>query len=88
MSTKQIWLLMLREGGRWSIGETIEAAGLRAAKQTVPMMASTGSLVRFEKEKKGDRIRYGVTKNCKVPTGVTLAELMEVGVVKEVASES
>lgn len=84
--TRTLWLRMMAEGGRWAATELADACGESSARkvaQSLNRMGAAGALKRFEKQVKGDRLKFGVTKDCTVPYGITLADLMAVGVVKE-----
>jgi hypothetical protein len=74
-NTKAAWLHMLREGGRWRPLDLKDVAGENFGRVCTAMHES-GSVKRFEPGV------YGVTADCRVPTCVTLAELMEIGIVK------
>lgn len=75
--TKAVWFLLGMEGGRWTVGEildTIETNWPRnAARYQIGDMAATGLLARFEDPERG--LTYGVTRACKIPRGLTLAEI-------------
>lgn len=80
--SKRVWLLLYSEGGWWSVAEirkTLEANGrdVGALAQTLNNMRVSGFLefrdeLDFQLER---RLRYGVTKKCKVPRGVKLEEI-------------
>jgi hypothetical protein len=64
-------------GGLWTMGEIRKACSQydgHLIDNAVRSMVSSGMLVRHE----GDSPRYGVTKDCSVPRGLTLGELMKV----------
>jgi DNA-binding MarR family transcriptional regulator len=69
------WLLMLTEGGRWSSKEIRERLGRKdpSFHSHIFNMARTGYAIRYP----GERTQYGVTPGCKVPTGVTLEEVLK-----------
>lgn len=71
---KSIWLLLAREGGRWTIKEIAEAL------PSLPSENLHGAMRDMNKSKqvaryRGERISYGVTPACTVPRDTTLAEL-------------
>ncbi len=70
--TKTVWLFLLHQGGRWKPSElSKEDIGYngRALSSDLRNLAEAGMLARF------DGPTYGVTKNCRIPRGVTLGEL-------------
>jgi hypothetical protein len=85
--TKTSWLHILKEGGRWTTGEMSEVLGTDHCNSRgfLNSMVAAGSLKRFEPTEPGGKITFGVTVDCRVPMGVTLADLMQIGVVKESA---
>jgi len=73
-----IWKHVLHEG----ICATDEVARALCMPQPMVMkslnqLAKYGSLKRYEREEGSDFMRYGVTKECKVPQGVTVREVLE-----------
>jgi hypothetical protein len=79
---------MLREGGRWTTTEMQDVLGLEHlsdARGTLNSMAAALSVKRFEPKEPGASITFGVTSQCRVPMGVTLAELAQVGILKDAA---
>lgn len=80
--SKQIWLLLYAEGGWWSVAEvrrtlTLAERTAGALPQTLEYMKTAGFL---ESKDEPDyqlerRLRYGVTRRCKVPRGVKLEEI-------------
>lgn len=88
MIARVLWLHMLRAGGRWSCAElrsTFPAASKKNVEMALERMAKAGFIRRFDKSIKGDRVTFGVVKDCKVPRGVALNELAAVGVIREAA---
>lgn len=76
--SRAVWLLMLREGGRWRPPELSKSLSQHMDGSTLTAMVNTGALRRFPLlGKKGSE--YGVTLGCKVPIGVTLKDLVEAG---------
>lgn len=79
---RRIWILLAKEGGRWSPKEVSEELGIPfpAVNRALYGMANDyGSLSRV---KVGKGSRFGVTGKCVLPVGVTVGDLVEVGVVK------
>lgn len=93
-ASKRIWLLLYKEGGWWTVAEVRRHFGLPSGSNrlhvTLGEMASGGFL---ESKDEPDyqlerRVRFGVTKRCKVPRGVKLEEieaLLAMGQVLKVA---
>lgn len=75
--TKRIWLHMLREGGRWDADEVADLVkGKRpAVVKGLNAMATCGSVKKFSKVA-GKRVQFGVTPDCKIANGVTIAEIL------------
>ena len=72
---RESWLLMLREGGHWSSKELNDRFGYDIHTVLLGMVAK-GYAAKYGA---GHDTRFGVTRSCKVPTGVTLSELSEAG---------
>ncbi len=85
--TKTLWLRMLAEGGRWKSAEAGEALAMDqwSARALLNSMVAAGSAVRFEPFGESTTYTFGVTINCKIPQGITLAELTAIGIIKEAA---
>lgn len=85
--TKAVWFLLGKEGGRWTVTEIlakVETTWPRnAARYQIGDMASKGLIKRY----RGDEgeIRYGITRACKIPRNLTLAEVEELVGVQFVA---
>lgn len=82
--TRRIWLLLAKEGGRWStedIASELMEVNL-TVHQTCSEMVRTGTVVKYERDEQHKRIRWGVTPVCKVPGGITVRELDACGVLK------
>jgi DNA-binding HxlR family transcriptional regulator len=87
-ATKAIWMHLLKEGGRWTCAELRDALKEipgHTVDVTLSRMTTRGLLNRFEKQAGCTSSSYGITRNCKVPYGVHLADLMGAGVVREPA---
>lgn len=70
--SRQLWLHMLREGGRWRAAELrdeIPAYSYPSINTDLRRMTGTGAVVKYEDG------RYGVTADCTVPRGVSLEDL-------------
>lgn len=80
--SKRIWLLLYCEGGWWTVAEVrreleVHAKTAKAMHQILGDLKDGGFL---ESKDEPDyqlerRLRYGVTKRCKVPRGVNLEDL-------------
>lgn len=72
---RDIWLHICREGGKWTPDEIAEEFSMSRKKVALTMhnMASrNGSLQRYTQS---NRAHFGVTKDCMIPLGISLAEL-------------
>lgn len=76
---KRIWLLLLKEGGRWRTAEISEALSELpyVVTQALYPLERRESVKRYEKPGKGQFVAWGITPGCKVPQGVSLADLLE-----------
>jgi predicted ArsR family transcriptional regulator len=76
--TRAIWLLLLTEGGRWTVAEVANELGVDTNHvcQYVAQMAGRGFLRRFE----GKKLQYAVDKTCRVPMFITMGDIMGAGV--------
>lgn len=89
--TRDVWLWLLKEGGFSSSREI--AAGLGMPKsEDIGRIAATMChgkfLVRREKQRLGQFMRYGITPACKVPMNVTLQDLLECGAIALAGEEA
>lgn len=78
--SKRIWMLLYREGGWWSVAEICKELGSGPTTHVnVRDMVTSGFLARKDDaDQYGERrVRFGVTKACKMPRGVTLEEIEE-----------
>ena len=83
-SVKGIWMLLLRQGGRWNVSELVKFFTCESSDDIckfVNVMTNRGYLAKY-KEQSGTRpkYQYAVTKACKIPQGVEMWELIEAGV--------
>ncbi len=76
---KLVWLHILKEGGRWSTSDIRKATNEDGTliSQAVKDMSDNGYLIRYDRKAFGEALAYGVTAACKVPRGVTIADLLE-----------
>lgn len=79
--TCTVWLHMLREGGRWKVGELAQEVDRDQTelRGLLRSMNNSGHVARFEKDGEAKWVQYGITAACKVPVGVTLAEMASAG---------
>ena len=77
-SNPVVWLMLLREGGRWTASEVGERINLdqTSAAASLRTMTEFGTLRRWDRSETNDRVRFGVTAECKVPRGVTLQDIL------------
>jgi hypothetical protein len=80
---KRAWLLMLTEGGRWSMAELADALRVQnSLSGRVWRMCQQGMIVRHEKGIGRSRVGFSVTRDCRIPHGVTLEDLIKCDVIK------
>lgn len=84
-NNKRMWLHLLAEGGRWSIAEIAEATHMNAGAvgSGLYRMTLQGMVTQHPTSRGRARTEFGVSLACKVPLGVTLAELQQIGVLQE-----
>jgi hypothetical protein len=85
--TRDIWLLLLKEGGLWTVGEIASALGGGSDRtcRFLNMMVGRGYLRRHVKQTKEERKErtyraYSVDQTCKIPLKLTIGDLQGVGV--------
>lgn len=81
-TTKTIWLLLFRGGGKWSVSQiatAIDRTDQHSVKHMIPnrvsRMVDHGHLMRYRIEGKKTGVLYSVTPECVIPAWVTLSEL-------------
>lgn len=82
VSTRAIWLLLLKEGGRWSVNEISTELGYGDPGllcRFTHQMCERGYLKRHKQP--GERHQYSVDRTCKIPLSLTMGELMDAGAV-------
>ena len=82
---RDIWLYICREGGRWSPDEIAARFSLPRQQAALAMHNMAGRVGSLRRYKDRGRTRFGVTTECKVPHGVSLAELAAAGAISEPA---
>lgn len=75
-ATAEVWLALLKEGGRCSAAEVNRIVKSADAAWVLSELAKTGSARKYEKSPTSDRVRYGVTASCKIPRGVTIGDIL------------
>jgi DNA-binding HxlR family transcriptional regulator len=82
ITTRAIWLLLLKEGGRWSvneIGSELGAADPSLLCRFMHQMCERGYLRRHTSPR--ERHQYSVDRTCKIPLFLTMGDLMDAGAV-------
>jgi predicted ArsR family transcriptional regulator len=77
--TKDIWLLILKEGGRWGVGEIANEFQVTSS-QICNLMSSmsTGGFVKVYPRGEGRKFNeYAVDPTCRIPMAVTMKDIME-----------
>lgn len=77
--TKKMWLFLYASGGRWTGKEAREGALLSCKFPRILLqnMAHRGYVIRHPKTEHSKRVTFEVADECKIPTGVTLADISE-----------
>lgn len=75
--TRDLWLWLLNDGRAWSVADLARQRNLDPERTFVQLnrMAVNGHLQRMKLAKGGRYLRYAVTGTCKVPIGMSLAEV-------------
>lgn len=78
-SNAAVWLMMLKEGGRWTAAEVGQRLAIdqTAAASALRAMHEFGTVQKWERSPANDRVRFGVTPACKIPRGVTISDVIE-----------
>jgi hypothetical protein len=78
-SNSAVWLMMLKEGGRWTAAEVGARVGMdqTAAACALRSMHEFGTIQKWGRSETNDRVRFGVTVECKVPRGITVRDVMD-----------
>lgn len=75
------WMLLYAEGGLWSAEEVKERAPTdRYMASCLAQLEAGGFVVRVGRRVAGQRVRFKVTGACRIPRGVTLDEIVAVGI--------
>lgn len=84
--SRRIWLFICENGGTWTPDAIAMQFGIerQAANVTMQNMVARGaSLQRFRSH--SGRACFGITKDCQVPAGVTVADLKRIGALEVVS---
>lgn len=79
---REIWLHICREGGKWTPEEIAARFDLPRQKAALTMHNMAGRCGSLQRFKQGGRAQFGVTKDCKVPQGLSLDELVSIGAIR------
>lgn len=77
----EVWLMLAREGGRWTAGEVAERIELdqNNVANSLRTMTEAGTVQRWERTEgvRTSRVRFGVTAECSVPRGITMRQISD-----------
>jgi hypothetical protein len=79
-TTARAWLTIAHGGGRWTAREVatqMPSETIKAVESTLSRLGDRGFLRIYERDASSDRVRYGVTGDCRIPRGVTAWEVTE-----------
>lgn len=77
--TGKLWLALLKEGGRLTAVETadlVKEADRANARVVLFGMAELGSVRKYDPPTGKHGTRFGVTRECKVPAGITIGDIL------------
>lgn len=62
-TVSEVWLMLLKEGGRWKAKEVAGRIGMHASDtaRNLKHMSESGMVKRWEPQKPGDYVLFGVT---------------------------
>lgn len=77
----RVWLLLLREGGRWDVNGLADELGMRLPplQSALNAMATRGYAKRIPASNGRRRFVYSLEGPCRVPQGVTVDDLTQAG---------
>jgi DNA-binding MarR family transcriptional regulator len=77
-STRKAWLLMLEQGGRWTVGELAQKLGLDRdwADRMTYFMVQNNIATKYRSPYRKNGVCYGVTKDNAVPRGLKLQDVL------------
>lgn len=79
-TTARAWLVIANGGGRWTVAEVREKLPEEpetTLDNVVRQMGERGFLKLYEKTEQANRLRFGVTAECRVPKGIANWEVVE-----------
>jgi DNA-binding Lrp family transcriptional regulator len=76
--TRQIWMLMLEQGGRWTSTELARKVGISNEKagSLVYFMLRSGTVRRVRSGARKNGVAFVVTNECMVPRDMKLGDLL------------
>jgi hypothetical protein len=79
--TRKFWLHMLHSGGHWSARELRDLLcphdyDAHAAEQLLRNLLQSGAVKRFRSAERKNGVAYGVTRDCVIPAGVNLKDVL------------
>lgn len=79
VTVRAIWLLILKEGGRWGVGELADALDVNSSQicNMVAAMSSSGHIKMYPRGDGRKFNEYSVDPSCRIPTQVTMKDIME-----------
>lgn len=76
-----IWLHIAKEGGTWTPDEIAQQFNVPRQTAALAMHNLTTRAKSLTRYKDRGRAKFGVTRVCRIPYGLTVQELAEVGVI-------
>lgn len=75
----KVWLHMLSEGGRWTVGELTGVAGKDRGhlERILYSMVDHGHVIRYRAGHRKNGAAYGVDHSCRIPRDVPLREILK-----------
>lgn len=77
---RRIWLLICSEGGKWAPEEIAEEFNVPRQVAALAMHNMTRRTGALNRTKAKGRAKFGVTRDCTIPHGITVEQIMEAGV--------
>lgn len=79
VTVKEIWLLILKEGGRWGVGEIASEFDVNSSEvcNMVAAMSNSGHIKVYPRGEGRKFNEYAVDLSCRIPTQVTMKDIME-----------
>lgn len=85
--SRRLWLLLLQEGGRWNTADMADALGddVTLVCGTARSLVDAQMLRRYGREKSASgRVEYGITHDCRIPIGISIADVAASGALSAV----